>query len=104
MLRSVGLIGVTPAAAPFAGGISPVPQTNASHSSGVLSKTSPGFIAALGLIRPDPALNGTVFAAPAICVALVIIADLIIMGDQSGCSCLSSAASPATCGLAIDVP
>ena len=31
-------------------------------------------------------------------------ADLIIIGDQSGCRSLSSAARPATCGLDIDVP
>ena len=35
---------------------------------------------------------------------LVMSADLIIIGDQSGCSCLSSAAMPATCGADIDVP
>src|SRR4051794_449341 len=35
---------------------------------------------------------------------LVINADLIAIGLQSGCRCLSSAASPATCGLDIDVP
>src|SRR5688572_11002930 len=104
MLRSVGLIGVTPAAVQFAAGISPVPQTKASHSAGVLSKTRPGFIAAVGLTRPDPALNGSWLAAPAICVAVVISADLIIIGDQSGYSCLNRAASPATCGDAIDVP
>src|SRR5262245_27907198 len=34
----------------------------------------------------------------------VISADLIIIGDQVGCSCFSKAATPATCGVAIDVP
>ncbi len=84
MLRSVGLIGVTPAAVQFAAGISPVPHTNASHSAGVLSNTRPGFIAAVGLTRPDPTLNAAWFAAPVIWVAVVISADLIIIGDQSG--------------------
>ena len=36
--------------------------------------------------------------------AVVISADLIAIGDQSGCSSLNSAARPATCGLDIDVP
>jgi len=36
--------------------------------------------------------------------AVVISADLMAAGDQSGCCCLSSAATPATCGLAIEVP
>src|SRR5262245_36164298 len=31
-------------------------------------------------------------------------ADLICSGDQSGCSCRSTAAPPAMCGVAIDVP
>ena len=31
-------------------------------------------------------------------------ADLICAGDQSGCSCRSTAAPPAMCGVAIDVP
>ena len=35
---------------------------------------------------------------------LVIRADLIAIGDQSGCRSLSSAARPATCGLDMDVP
>ncbi len=34
----------------------------------------------------------------------VIRADLIIIGDQSGCADLTIAASPAMCGLDIDVP
>src|SRR5215208_194508 len=35
---------------------------------------------------------------------VVISADLIAIGDQSGCACLSRAPRPATCGLDIDVP
>ena len=37
-------------------------------------------------------------------VAVVIMADLMAAGDQVGCSCLSSAAMPATCGDDIEVP
>jgi hypothetical protein len=36
--------------------------------------------------------------------ALVMSADLIIAGVHDGCFCLNSAATPATCGLDIDVP
>jgi hypothetical protein len=39
-----------------------------------------------------------------VCVAVVISADLIAVGVQVGFFCLSSAAMPAMCGLAIDVP
>ncbi|WBS00797.1 hypothetical protein OU994_21130 [Pseudoduganella sp. SL102] len=39
-----------------------------------------------------------------VCAAVVISADLIAAGDQPGCCWRSSAARPATCGLAIDVP
>jgi hypothetical protein len=35
--------------------------------------------------------------------ALVMSADLTAIGDQSGWSCFSSAATPATCGVAMDV-
>ena len=37
-------------------------------------------------------------------VVVVISADLIAIGDQSGWSCLNSAAMPAMCGADIDVP
>ena len=36
--------------------------------------------------------------------AVVMNADLIAIGDQSGCACFSSAPRPAMCGLDIDVP
>ena len=36
--------------------------------------------------------------------AVPISADLTFHADQPGCSCSSSAAAPATCGVAIDVP
>ena len=39
-------------------------------------------------------------AAPAVDIS----ADLICAGVQLGCRCTSSAAAPATCGVAIDVP
>jgi hypothetical protein len=35
---------------------------------------------------------------------VVTIADLMIAGDQSGCNALSNAATPDTCGHAIEVP
>ncbi len=35
---------------------------------------------------------------------LVAIAERIAAGDQSGCASVSSAATPATCGAAIEVP
>ena len=37
-------------------------------------------------------------------LAVVIIADLIAIGDQFGCLAMSSAAMPAMCGLDIEVP
>src|ERR1700704_6134715 len=37
-------------------------------------------------------------------LAVLTSADLICCGDQSGCSCFSRAAEPATCGVAIEVP
>ncbi len=37
-------------------------------------------------------------------VAWFIISALIFCGDQVGCSCRSSAATPEMCGAAIDVP
>ena len=38
------------------------------------------------------------------CLAVVISADLICAGVQSGCLSISSAAIPETCGVDIDVP
>src|ERR1051325_10928043 len=37
-------------------------------------------------------------------LAVVIIADLTSIGDQSGCLAISSAAMPVMCGVAIEVP
>src|SRR4029078_3605057 len=37
-------------------------------------------------------------------LAVVIIAGLTFIGDQSGCLALSSAAMPVMCGVAIEVP
>src|SRR5262245_4250387 len=34
----------------------------------------------------------------------VINADLIIIGDHVGCSCFNKAATPATCGVDMEVP
>src|SRR5699024_10137667 len=72
----------------------------------------PGSNAGPGLTSPEPMSNG--FALPAAPwiglprlssgLAVVIIADLTSIGDQSGCFDMSSAATPAMCGVAIDVP
>ncbi|KAH0460928.1 hypothetical protein IEQ34_008503 [Dendrobium chrysotoxum] len=35
---------------------------------------------------------------------VVMIADLIAAGDQSGCNFFNSAATPDTCGAAMEVP
>src|SRR5262245_66583298 len=47
---------------------------------------------------------GELFGPSSTSVPVVIRADLIIIGDQVGCSCFSKAATPATCGVDIDVP
>src|SRR5688500_9545790 len=75
------------------------PQRNASQSPIPESKTSPGSVALFGVMWPAPWLKMTVgeVGGPSSTSAPVVIkADLIIIGDQSGCSCSSSAAIPAT--------
>src|SRR5262249_57988303 len=60
------------------------------------------------LSRPEPMSYGSAGVTPSclttVVLALVISADLIWPGDQSGCSALSSAPAPATCGDDMDVP
>lgn len=51
-------------------------------------------------IRPEPCWNG--LYAPGFVDA--VSAPFSSLYDQSGCCCLSNAAAPATCGVAIDVP
>ncbi len=59
-------------------------------------------------MRPAPISNGSAavilssFTKPSYAVS--ISADLISAGVQSGCSAVRSAAEPASCGLAIEVP
>src|SRR3954464_9097374 len=66
-----------------------------------------------GCTRPAPYPNGLAcepesfligWPAGSLSVAVVIIADLIAIGDQVGCLAFSTAAMPATCGVDIDVP
>ena len=63
--------------------------------------------AELGTTWPEPNANGVPgMAVPSVrtCEALVMIADLIIIGVQSGWAWTSRAAMPAMCGELIDVP
>src|SRR5687767_12141789 len=57
---------------------------------------------------PPPMSNGSAAVAESSLATsgepVVISADLIIAGVQSGCACVSKAPTPATCGLDIDVP
>src|SRR3954465_13671973 len=85
----------------------PVPHRNASQSLKPWLKTKPGSVARSGRTWPAPwrkITNGFVFGPSSTSPAEVMKADLIIIGDQSGCSSLNSAAMPAMCGLDIDVP
>ena len=72
------------------------------------SRTSPGSAARLGSISPDPASNGVAGVFASSCStsgsAVVISDDFSAAGLKVGCSCVSSAAAPATCGADIDVP
>ncbi len=69
---------------------------------------SPGSIASFGTMWPAPKSNGSAGVVPSslttLCRPVVISADLIAAGVQSGCASRSSAATPATCGTDIDVP
>ncbi len=73
------------------------------------SKVRPGSPALVRSMRPAPissTLAGTVCAVSSqtSVTEVVINADLIWVGVQLGCICLSSAAAPATCGAAMLVP
>jgi hypothetical protein len=60
-----------------------------------------------GLTCPAPwrkITNGLVLGPSSTSVALVMSADLIIIGVQSECRFFRRAARPATCGLDIEVP
>ena len=48
--------------------------------------------------EPEPGLE-TLF-----CVALAVIVPATVAGDAAGLPCRYKAATPATCGVAIDVP
>src|SRR5215208_6959183 len=86
---------------------------NRYQSTGPLARTSPGSAASVGRTCPAPCANARFASPDAVEVAanvltrfspVVISADLIIAVVQLGCRCFSRAASPATCGLAWDVP
>ena len=67
-------------------------------------------MALLGSMWPAPCDHGSkpfcmpVRPSSSVLKAVVISADLMAAGDQVGCACLSSSATPVTCGVAIDVP
>ncbi len=52
-------------------------------------------------MRPAPWSNAL---TPGVGLAVVASTDLSCAGVHSGCCCLSNAAAPATCGVAMDVP
>ena len=60
--------------------------------------------------RPDPITFGSLAIAPVSKVfttpwsAVLTTAERICAADQSGCCCRTTAAEPARCGVAIDVP
>ena len=61
----------------------------------------------MGSIRPAPAATCGASPSPSLStagLAVVTSAERIAAGDQSGCSCVSSAPAPATIGDAIEVP
>ena len=68
----------------------------------------PGVRAALGTMWPAPISNGVASARPSAVTtswrAVVMMAERKTSGVQSGCASASSAATPATCGAAIEVP
>src|SRR3954468_14632772 len=72
------------------------------------SKTSVGFTARSARIEPAPMSNGSAGVAPSSLTTAwtdeVIRADLIIDGVHVGCAALTSAETPAECGLDIEVP
>ena len=90
-----------------------MPQVYWSHSSGVDSYTRPGSNAvgrphvpgAVVQRRGGDARRRWIGCAGVVrLVAVVMIADLIAIGDQVGFFDFSSAPMPAMCGLDIEVP
>ena len=74
----------------------------------VASKVRPGSPALVRSTRPEPSSKALAGVTPSSLTtwvqAVVISADLIWPGVQSGCSALISAPEPAMCGLDMDVP
>src|SRR3954467_12442342 len=81
-----------------------VPHRKPSQSTMLESKTRPGSTAALGFTWPAPwrKIRLAVLTGSSTSKAVVIMADLIAMGDHDGFSSLNSAAMPAMCGLDIE--
>ena len=71
-------------------------------------KTSVGLTARSARIEPAPMSNTPAGVTPSslttVCTDEVISADLISAGVQVGCAALTSAETPAECGLDIEVP
>ncbi len=71
-------------------------------------KTSVGLTARSARIEPAPMSNGPAGVTPSslttVCTDDVMSADLISSGVHDGCAALTSAETPAECGLDIDVP
>ena len=80
----------------------------ATKSAYVSSKTSVGLTARSARIEPAPMSNASAGVTPSSLTTAwtdeVISADLISAGVQVGCAALTSAETPAACGLDIDVP
>src|SRR5688500_15838116 len=84
-----------------------VPHRKASQSKKPESNTRPGSAAEFGRTCPAPwrkITSGCVLGPSRISDAEVISADLMAIGDQSGCRSANRAARPATCGLDMEVP
>src|SRR5712691_11110298 len=84
---------------------SPLDATKCAY---VSLKTSVGLTARSARIDPAPSSNGGAGVTPSAlktaCTDDVMSADLSSSGVHDGCADLTSAATPAACGLDIDVP
>ena len=97
---SVGASAGTPVSRPW-------PVRNPRHSRALELMNQPGSRNFFGFTMPAPWARASVLLAPSesrVGLAVVIIADWISCGVQSGCRPCMNAARPAMCGAAIDVP
>src|SRR2546421_6109272 len=89
-----------------------MPQLYRNQSIGAESYTRPGSNAGAGVRCPAPKSSGVALAParwiglPSLSswLAVVMMADLMAIGDQVGCLLLMSAATPEMCGVAMEVP